>query len=111
MFPGSQGHSLNPTSSTQSASQGKAGAGERRCGGRSLLSSITLLVIIQPRSLVGFLQPEAPTALLPCPDKVHPCCFPKGPPEQDSCTPSLCHARPETTCSCRAGTIPAAEGQ
>lgn len=54
----------------------------------------------------GIPAARTPTAPLPCPDKVHPCCFPKGPLEQDSCTPSLCHARAETTCSCRAGTGP-----
>lgn len=54
----------------------------------------------------GIPAARTPTAPLPCPDKVHPCCFPKGPPEQDSCTPSLCHGRAETTCSCRAGTGP-----
>lgn len=64
--------------------------------GRNLLSSITLL-IIQTRSLVGLLQPEAPTAPLPCSDKVHPCCFPQGPLEQDGCTPSLCHSWAEKT--------------
>lgn len=36
-------------------------------------------------------------APLPCSDKVHPCCFPKGPLEQDGCTPSLCHAWAEKT--------------
>lgn len=54
----------------------------------------------------GIPAARTPTAPLPCPDKVHPCCFSKGPPEQDSCTSSLCHARAETTCSCRAGTGP-----
>lgn len=79
MVPGSWSHSLNHTliHSKCIAREGGGQGGRGGVGGRSLLSSITLLMIIQTRSLVGFLQPEPPMAPLPCSDKVHPrCCVP-----------------------------------
>lgn len=67
---------------------------ERRWRGRSLLSSITLLVIIQTRSLEGCLQPEAPTVPLPRSNKVHPHCTHPGQSKNQHGSPSTSHCDP-----------------